>query len=192
VTQLQGRVEELEEDNKRWRQLAGRDAVTGLPNKTMLFRLVFPKILKGLKNTGPYSCIAISLDQVGKVNEGHGWMMGDKMLKESSRSLRRFAAEGEELYRLDGAHFALVGPMDNNTARQRAADMRRRLARASLQVDDSQLPLVSSIGVVTVERILSGALAEVSNKVYEALLHVLYRAKEKGGNTVEIHNSTKF
>jgi hypothetical protein len=73
----------------------------------------------------------------------------------------------------------LVGPRDNNTARQRASDMRRRLARASLQVDDSQLPLVSSIGVVTVERILSGALAEVSNKVYEALLHVLYGQKKR-------------
>lgn len=192
VAQLEGRVQELEEDNKRWRQLAGRDTVTGLPNKTMLFRLVIPKILKDLKSTGPYSCIAISLDQVGKVNEGHGWVMGDKMLKESSRSLRRFAAEGEELYRLDGAHFALIGPMDNNTARQRAADMRRRLSRASLQIEESQLPLVSSVGVVTIERILSGALAEVSNKIYEALLQVLYRAKEKGGNTVEIHNSTKF
>jgi len=192
VDQLQERVQELEDDNKRWRQLAGRDGVTGLPNKTMLFRLVVPKILKELKNTGPYSCIAISLDHVAKVNEGHGWMMGDKMLKESSRSLRQFAGDGEELYRLDGAHFALVGPMDNNVARQRAADMRRRLSRASLHVEDSQLPLVSSIGVVTIERILSGALAEVANKIYEALLQVLYRAKEKGGNTVEIYNSTKF
>ncbi len=192
VGQLKGRVQELEDDNKRWRQLAGRDAVTGLANKTMLFRLVVPKILKDLKTTGPFSCIAISLDQAARVNEGHGWMMGDKMLKESARSLRQFTVEGEELYRLDGAHFALVGPMDNNTARQRAADIRRRLSRASLQIDNSQLPLVSSIGVVTIDRILSGALAEVSNKVYEALLQVLYRAKEKGGNTVEIHNSTKF
>ncbi|MGY8824880.1 MAG: DUF2225 domain-containing protein [Candidatus Latescibacterota bacterium] len=192
VDQLQERVQVLEDDNKKWRLLAGRDAVTGLSNKNMLFRLVLPKILKGLKSTGPYSCIAISLDQVKKVNDGHGWMMGDKMLKESSRSLRRFTGEGEELYRLDGAYFTLVGPMDNNVARQRAADMRRRLSRASLQIDGNQFSLVSSIGVVTIERILSDALPEIANKVYEALLQVLYRAKGKGGNTVEIYNTTKF
>jgi GGDEF domain-containing protein len=75
-------------------------------------------------------------------NEGHGWVVGDKMLKESVRSLRNFVIDGEELYRLDGAHFAIVGSMDNNMARQRAADMRRQLSRASVQVDKTQLPLV--------------------------------------------------
>ncbi len=190
--ELQVRVQELEEDNKKWRLLAGRDAVTGLPNKTMLFRLIVPKTLKDVKNTGPVSCIAIGLDQVAKVNEGHGWMMGDRMLKESARSLRRFVAEGEELYRLDGAHFVIFGPMNNNVARQRATDMRRKLSRANLLIDDMQLPMTSSIGVVTVDRILSNGLAEIANKVHEALLKTMYQAKEKGGNTVVIHNVTKF
>lgn len=120
----------------------------------MLFRLVVPKTLKGLGKAGPLSFIGISLDQVSKVNEGHGWVVGDKMLKEGVRSLRQFVAEGEDLYRLDGSHFAIVGALDNNMARQRAADMRRQLSRTSVQVDKIQLPLVSSIGVVTVERLL--------------------------------------
>ena len=77
-------------------------------------------------------------------------------------------------------------------ARQRAADMRRHLSRASVQVDKTQLPLVSSIGVVTVDRLLGESVNEASNSIFEALLATLYRAKEKGGNTVEIHNSTKF
>ena len=74
------------------------------------------------------------------------------MLKESVRSLRHFVVDGDELYRLDGAHFSIVGKMDNNMARQRAADIRRKLSRASVQIDKTQLPLMSSVGVVTVDR----------------------------------------
>jgi diguanylate cyclase (GGDEF)-like protein len=199
ITVLQEEVETLreklktaEEDNKKWRQLAGRDAATGLPNKTMLFRLVIPKTLKTLEKDGPFSCIAISLDQIAKVNEGHGWLMGDRMLKESVTALRKFLGQGEELYRLEGATFALVGAMDNNAARQRAAEMCRRLSRLSVQVEQSQLPLVSSLGVVTVERLTGKPVSEAANHIFEALLQTLYRAKEKGGNTFDICSSTRF
>ncbi len=192
VGSLRERLKSLEQDNKKWRQLAGRDTVTGLPNKMSLFRLIVPKTLKGLSKGPPFSFIGISLDQIAKVNEGHGWVVGDKMLKESVRSMQHFVVEGEDLYRLEGAHFAIFGAMDQNVARQRAADMRRQLSRTSVQVGKTQLPLVSSVGVVTVERLLAESVNEASKNIFEALLATLYRAKEKGGNTVEIHNSTKF
>jgi diguanylate cyclase (GGDEF)-like protein len=192
VAGLKEQVAGLEEDNKKWRQLAGRDAVTGLPNKTMLFRLVIPKVLKNIGTVGPFSCIGISFDQVGQVNQGHGWLVGDRMLKDSAKSLRHFVQEGEELYRLEGVHFALVGAMSNNAARQRATEMRRRLAKASVQIDDTQCPLVASLGVVTVEKIVGKSPAEVANGIFEAVLGTLYRAKDKGGNAVEVHSATKF
>ena len=52
VDKLQVQVKELEEDNKRWRQMAGIDTITGLPSKAMLVRMVLPKVLKGLKDKG--------------------------------------------------------------------------------------------------------------------------------------------
>jgi diguanylate cyclase (GGDEF)-like protein len=192
LTALKGRLESVEEDNKKWRQLAGRDMLTGLPNKTMLFNLILPKAIKQLKDSGPLSCIAIGLDHVDKVNQGHGWLMGDRMLQESAKGLRKFLADGELLYRLDGANFALVGSMTNNVARQRAADMRRRLAAATVQVDKTQLPLISSLGVVTIERTTGGSVADLANAIYQSLVSTLYRAKDKGGNTVEVSNNTKF
>jgi hypothetical protein len=82
--------------------------------------------------------------------------------------------------------------MDNNVARQRALDMRRQLSRASVKVNKIQLPLISSFGVVTVERHVGQSVNESANSIFEALLAMLFRAKEKGGNTVENYNSTKF
>ena len=82
--------------------------------------------------------------------------------------------------------------MSNNDARKRATEMRRRLAGASVQVDQTQFPLVSTLGVVTAERMVGKSMAESANRIYQALLMVLYKAKEKWGNTVEIYSQTKF
>ena len=192
VTTLQEQVKELEADNKKWRQLIGKDSLTGLPNKLTFFRINLPKTLRALVQSGPISCIAIGLDHVSKVNREHGWNIGDRMLKESGKGLRRFLQEGDELYRLDGANFVLTGKMDSNAARQRAAEMRRTLGSANVKVDDMSLPLASSLGVVTVERRVGESDTAVSDAVYNALLAALYRAKEKGGNTAEIHSVTRF
>ena len=83
VTTLQEQVKELEADNKKWRQLLGKDSLTGLPNKLTFFRINLPKTLRALVQSGPISCIAIGLDHVSKVNREHGWNIGDRMLKES-------------------------------------------------------------------------------------------------------------
>jgi hypothetical protein len=76
VGQLKGRLQELEADNKKRRQLIGRDTLTGLPNKISLFRIHLPKVLRELSSSGPFSCIAICLDQIGRVNDDFGWLMG--------------------------------------------------------------------------------------------------------------------
>jgi len=192
VGTLKDQIKDLEADNKKWRQLIGRDSLTGLPNKLTFFRINLPKELRALPESGPISCIAIGLDHVLKVNREHGWETGDRMLKESGRGLRRFLQDGDELYRLDGANFVLSGKMDSNAARQRAAEMRRTLSTANVRVGDLSFPLASSLGVVTVERTAGESDTEAGDAVYNALLSTLYRAKEKGGNTAEIHNSTRF
>ena len=193
VDKLQVQVKELEEDNKRWKQMAGIDTITGLPSKAMLVRMVLPKVLKGLKEKGPYSCMVVSLDQFAHINQAHGWKVGDHILKESARKLTKLTegSAGADWYRLDGAHFVLLGAMDNNAARQRSADLRRRLAKENAIFEQKQMSMMASIGLVCIDRLTSSA-NEGAGKVYEALMLSLHRAKGKGGNTVEMHNETKF
>ena len=189
---LRERIKDLEDDNKKWRDLAGRDAVTSLPNKFVLLRLILPKVLQEIRTGVSFSFIGVSLDHVARVNEVNGWSVGDNMLKESVLSLRNITARGDVLYRLEGVNFAIVGKMDNTMARERATDTHRKLSRASVQIDKTQLPLTFSVGVVTVDSAAGKSVNETSNSVFQALLATLYRAKEKGGNMVEINHTTKF
>ena len=114
------------------------------------------------------------------------------MLKASARGLRKFLQDGDELYRLDGANFAIAGRMDTNAARQRATEMRRALGGSTVRVDETTMPLASSLGVVTMEQKVGSTEAEIANALYSALLLTLYRAKTKGGNTAEVHSITRF
>ena len=189
---LRERIKDLEDDNKKWRDLAGRDAVTSLPNKFVLLRLILPKVLQKIRTGVSFSFIGVSLDHIAIVNEVNGWSVGDNMLKESVLSLRNITVRGDVLYRLEGVNFAIVGKMDNTMARERATDTHRKLSRANVQIDKTQLLLTFSVGVVTVDSAAGKSVNETSNSVFQALLATLYRAKEKGGNMVEINHTTKF
>ena len=114
------------------------------------------------------------------------------MLQESVKSLLNLKQDGEELYRLDGANFVLLGPIPSDLAGLRATELRRYLAQANVKVDTYQLPLISSVGVVSVEHRRRVSAPEAADAICAALLQTLYRAKDQGGNTVEIHSSKHF
>lgn len=138
------------------------------------------------------ACIAIGLDQIGRVNDDFGWLMGDKMLRASARGLRKFLQEGDELYRMEGANFVIAGRMNRNVAKQRAMEMRRALGGSNVRVEETTMPIASSLGVVSVEQAGDSFDSDSANAVYAALLQSLYQAKQKGGNTAEVHNITRF
>jgi diguanylate cyclase (GGDEF)-like protein len=192
VGTLRERVKFLEEDNEKWRQLVGKDPLTGLPNRIFLFRIALPKSLRALPQTGPLSCIGLGLDQVARINTEQGWQVGDRMIQEAVKAVRKLLGQGEELYRLEGVNFAIFGRMNNTQARQRGVDIRRQLASASVQVEKTAMPLTASLGVVTVERQVGKSPAEAAGAIFQALIEALYRAREKGGNTVEVHANTQF
>lgn len=191
-TTLRDRAKVLEEDNEKWRQVVGKDPLTGLPNRVFLFRISLPKIIRSVHESGPHSCIGLALDQVARINAEQGWPMGDKILQEAVKSLRTLLAQGEELYRLEGVNFAIFGKMDNLKAKQRGIDLCRQLAGASVQVEKTVMPLIASLGVVTVEKQVLPSQAEAAAAVFQALVEMLGRAKQKGGNIVEVYPNTRF
>jgi GGDEF domain-containing protein len=118
--------------------------------------------------------------------------MGNLILVESVKGLRKLMRDGEELFRLGGVNFVIAGMMDANAARQRASEIRRVLGAATVKVEETVMPLSSSLGVVTVERRSSDSDMQAAAKLHRALINTLYRAKDKGGNNWDVHNITNF
>ena len=54
------------------------------------------------------------------------------------------------------------------------------------------MSLQSSLGVVTVERVISESVDVAAEKIFGALMTSIFRARDEGGNTVHIHSSQNF
>jgi diguanylate cyclase len=84
---------------------AVRDTLTGLPNKLALMQ-----DLQALVDVGTPFCLSLlSLNRFKSVNDALGYAGGDRVLMELVSRLQSGTVAGEELYRLNGDEFALLG-----------------------------------------------------------------------------------
>ena len=160
------------------RFLGSHDALTGLPNRTLLGE----RIAEALARTrlGGMFCIQyLDLDHFKSVNDTHGHSVGDLLLKQVTDRLSPCLRESDTLARLGGDEFVIV------QSDVQSADDADRLARclvdaisAPFDLDGRQVYLGVSIGV---------AVCPNDGRSVDALLKnadmAMYRAKAEGRST---------
>ncbi|WP_256761102.1 bifunctional diguanylate cyclase/phosphodiesterase [Cohnella sp. WQ 127256] len=97
---LHNHYTEMLNNREELRQAAFRDQLTGLPNRLALFENL--TILKDA------SLFYIDLDDFKYVNDTHGHVFGDLLIKEISTRLLKELKPSEQLYRLGGDEWVLV------------------------------------------------------------------------------------
>ncbi|WP_158546670.1 GGDEF domain-containing protein [Halopolyspora algeriensis] len=145
------------------------DALTGLANRTGLQR-AFTRT-----RARPGECLAalmIDLDDFKTVNDTHGHRIGDQVLVEVARRLRRHQQRGRPAVRISGDEFVLyLGRRPNtpqswihahHTARQVAADL-----AAPMPLDGPVLTVTASVGVgITTSSRLEDLLEPADQAMY--------------------------
>jgi diguanylate cyclase (GGDEF)-like protein len=87
---------------------ARTDMLTGLANRTELFRDRPPAPTPGRVGLGPLAVLELDLDGFKPVNDAHGHAAGDAVLVEVARRLRAAARDGDELGRIGGDEFVVL------------------------------------------------------------------------------------
>ena len=102
-----GRLSErLEESEERNRELAHRDALSGLAN-----RLCFDKALNEAADRlahAPFAVIACDLDRFKAVNDLHGHAAGDEVIRVVAERLREVVGENGLVGRVGGDEFVIL------------------------------------------------------------------------------------
>jgi Diguanylate cyclase, GGDEF domain len=88
--------------SRRLRAQALHDALTGLPNRTLLHR----RAGRALRGDGPAAMLLIDLDRFKEVNDTLGHDYGDALLIEVSERLSDVLRRGDTLARMGGDEFA--------------------------------------------------------------------------------------
>ena len=127
---------------------AAEDPVTGTGSRLAL-QLSLTQLQAGADRTGvPFSLILVDVDNFKEINDRHGHVEGDRVLKSLAETLRRRLRDQDFLARYGGDEFvALLPSTDAGGAAELADELRRRVR------EETRLPpgavLSVSMGVVT-------------------------------------------
>jgi diguanylate cyclase len=151
------------------------DALTGLPNRTLLADR-FEQALRGSQRSAlPTALLLIDLDRFKEVNDTLGHHVGDQLLAQIGPRLEGALRGVDTVARLGGDEFAVLLPnvVDLNAALEVATRLRTALA-TSFNVDGVELDIDASIGVV-----LSGAHGGDAQTLLQRADVAMYVAKQQ-------------
>jgi diguanylate cyclase (GGDEF)-like protein len=153
-----------------------RDPLTGLINRRVL--------MNGLKSeveTGrPFTLLMFDLDRFKRVNDQHGHLMGDNVLKCSAQIIERELRKTDIVARFGGEEFmAMLPGMTGAESLPVAERIRKAFEQAGVETPEgTPIPISTSVGVTEYQ---SGETIQQTMKRADDLL---YQAKEQGRNRV--------
>ncbi|MEE4280226.1 MAG: EAL domain-containing protein [Halieaceae bacterium] len=103
-------ISDIKQHEQRLESLANHDALTGLPNRTMLARHLENRVRRPQGKAEPFTLMFLDLDHFKPVNDRLGHSAGDKLLQMVTRRLRDVLRVDDLLTRVGGDEFVAVLP----------------------------------------------------------------------------------
>jgi diguanylate cyclase (GGDEF)-like protein len=159
------------------------DALTGVHNKRYLLEFLEREISGAARHGLPLSLVMFDIDHFKAVNDGHGHLAGDAVLKELGRRLRARMRREDLVARYGGEEFACVLTKTAKPGAITFAESLRGLVAADPFVidDGSSLPITISLGVAEMP---PGPELTAPDALIKAADARLYEAKRGGRNRV--------
>jgi len=168
----------LIEERNTLRQLSDTDPLTGIGN----FR-TFQKHLSEACRAGPFGLLLIDLDWFKRVNDEHGHLMGDRVLREVAAQLVGVTREADLCTRYGGEEFAILVASADEAART-AERIREAIEGLSIINAGVRIPVTVSIGCA-----LCPQHALEPTALIEAADRALYASKRAGRNRVTMSSN---
>ena len=168
------KIDDLESEKEKYRQLSTLDALTNVLNRHGIERFV--ETLHATRV--PASVIVIDIDHFKRVNDQRGHYGGDRVLRKMGEILRAHTRNTDGLGRWGGEEFVLVCP---GASLEKAAELAEKLRRRILDtnfIPENPLPITASFGVA------ASQAGESFDDAFRKADEALYLAKSKGRNCV--------
>ena len=166
----------------RVRHMALHDALTGLPNRTLLMDRAGQAIAQARRDGTQVGLLLLDLDHFKHINDSLGHFVGDGLLEQVSRRLRGVLRDTDTPARLGGDEFVVAacgldGPADAEALAQRIQDAMEPV----FKVDGYDLRVGTSIGIS-----LYPSDGDNPSALLQAADTAMYQAKKKGRGTYRL------
>ena len=167
---------EVEQKNALLKRLSITDKLTGLNNRIKIDEVLSSNLHMFERYDNVFSVILIDIDHFKKVNDTYGHPVGDEILKEFAKILKKHARITDVVGRWGGEEFMIIASETDSVGATKFATIIKKA------INDYEFP---KIGKVTASFGLSqigvgDSIEEVVNRADLAL----YSAKESGRNRV--------
>jgi diguanylate cyclase (GGDEF)-like protein len=169
-------------DAKRFREFAQTDPLTGFASRQHFTELAAAAVARARTEAKPLMLVAFDLDHFKRINDRHGHLAGDAVLRAVSEAVRAVTAPvPRTIARIGGEEFAILLEGATETQAATYAEALRRTIASAEAVADGGAPLK-----VTASFGLTGT-HEAGHEL-QALLdrsdRALYRAKNEGRDRI--------
>jgi len=150
------------------------DALTGAYTYGYLHEVLELEVQRALNEKAPLSIMIIDVDEFKRVNDDHGHLFGDRVIKETAETISAHVRSNDILGRYGGDEFVVVMPgADRQTANAIAERVRAGVSKNGYRT-------TASIGVTTFD----GTTKEKPGDLLHRADMNLYQAKRDGRNCV--------
>lgn len=162
---------------------ATHDALTGIYNRGAIIGLLEKALARHQRERGGLAVIFADLDHFKRINDVHGHLAGDAVLREVTRRIGLALRPYDSLGRYGGEELMVVLPVcDTDGAFEVAERIRKAVCDEPVATDFGAIPAAVSIGVAVLDQDNSCTLSEFVHMADRRL----YIAKNQGRNRVVI------
>jgi diguanylate cyclase (GGDEF)-like protein len=132
---------------------AATDPLTGLLSRRALEEAVDARLTGAVARGAPLSLLLVDLDDLKRINDRHGHLVGDRVLREVAALLGSCLRAGDHAGRYGGDEFLLaLADTDAGGAAHVVERLRKRAEAVPIDVDGLEMPLRLSVGAAIFPR----------------------------------------
>ena len=164
---------------QRIERIASTDALTGLLNRKSLELLFQRAMLLSRRTAQPMSAILFDIDFFKRVNDTHGHLWGDKVIRGVAEVARASVRASDVVTRWGGEEYlVLLNDCSLAQAMEVAENLRAAVERHDFGMPEPRVPVTISLGVAEYR------LDESESAFFSRADSALYQAKHHGRNRV--------
>ncbi len=169
-------------ENARLFRLSITDSLTKAYNRQYLYQRLPDEMERSRRYGDPLSLVLFDVDHFKKLNDGHGHLAGDFVLRELVRLAHATVRDVDGLVRYGGEEFLILLPKTNlKGAAELAERLRAAVERAEFPWSDQKIRITSSFGVSELS-----ASVSTDEQFLKQADDALYQAKSDGRNRVVV------
>lgn len=147
------------------------DGLTQIHNKRYFLEFLDREMARCARYARPLSLVLFDIDHFKRINDSHGHLAGDFVLKRLAETVARHIRKEEAFARYGGEEFAVIMP-ETPAARAHifAEKIRRMVEAATFEFEGEVIPVTCSLGIAEMgdHRSTSGFVAAADARLYTA------------------------